>query len=96
METPTREPRTTPAPASALSLHDAAQAMAGTGLSAHDAARALAQAIEHGELHANVKRWASEQWEGHQLPGNINPQETFVERSDLEAWLAARPRAPDA
>lgn len=96
MEISTREPRTTPVPASALSLHDAALAMTGTGLSTHDAARALAQAIEHGELHANVKRWASEQWEGHQLPGNINPQETFIERCDLEAWLAARPRAPDA
>lgn len=96
MESPTREPRTTPAQTSALSLHDAALAMAGTDLSAHDAARALAQAIEHGELHANVKRWASEQWEGHQLPGNINPQETFVERGDLEAWLATRPRLSSA
>ena len=33
MEISTREPRTTPVPASALSLHDAALAMTGLGLS---------------------------------------------------------------
>ena len=51
---------------------------------------ALAHAIEHGELAANVKRWATEQWEGRQLPGNINRLETFIERADLAAWQGSR------
>ena len=46
--------------------------------------------IEHGELHANVKRWATEQWEGRQLPGNINRLETFIERAELDAWQRSR------
>ena len=78
-----------PATASALSLHDAAQRMTTGLISAHDAEVMLASAIEHGELRANVKRWATEQWEGRQLPGNINRLETFIELSDLEAWQKA-------
>jgi hypothetical protein len=74
----------------ALSLHDAAQRLTSGLVSAHDAEVMLARAIEHGELHANVKRWATEQWEGKQLPGNINRLETFIERTELENWLKAR------
>lgn len=75
----------------ALTLHDAACLLAPA--SPHDAEVELAQAIEHGELHANVKRWATEQWEGRQLPGNINRRETWIERADFAAWAAKR-RAP--
>ena len=56
----------------------------------HDIEVALAQAIEHGELRANVKRWATEQWEGRQLPGNINRLETFIEAAELAAWQSRR------
>jgi hypothetical protein len=38
------------------------------------------------QQHANVKHWATEQWDGALLPGNINPRETHIERSDLDAW----------
>ena len=69
-----------------LSLRDAARLLASQDLSAHDAEVLLANAIQHCELHANVKRWATEQWDGQGLPGNINPRETCIERSDLEAW----------
>jgi len=70
------------------SLQEAAQQLASATLSAHAAEVMLAEAIEHGELHADIKRWATEQWEGKQLPGNLNRLETFIERSALEAWLA--------
>ncbi|MBS1129573.1 MAG: hypothetical protein H6R16_575 [Proteobacteria bacterium] len=73
-----------------LSLHDAAQHLASEPDFQHEIEVALAHAIEHGELHANVKRWATEQWEGKQLPGNINRLETFIERSALDAWLQRR------
>jgi hypothetical protein len=69
-----------------LTLRDAAKLLAGEGLSAHDAEVLLANAIQHCELHANVKRWATEQWDGQLLPGNINPRETSIERGDLDAW----------
>lgn len=75
-----------------LTLHDAARLLAPDAVhdAVHDAEVALAQAIEHGELPANVKRWATEQWEGRQLPGNINRLETWIARSDFEAWAATR------
>lgn len=73
---------------SSLSLLDAAQLLVTGLVSEHDAEIMLARAIEHGDLSANVKRWATEQWEGKQLPGNINRLETFIERSDLDAWLS--------
>lgn len=73
---------------SCLSLHDAALA-AGPDRQ-HETEVALAHAIEHGELRANVKRWATEQWEGRQLPGNINRLETFIERAELDAWQRSR------
>lgn len=73
-----------------LTLHDAARLLAGGGMSAHDAEVLLANAIQQCELHANVKRWATEQWDGPLLPGNINPRETHIERSDLDAWRSGR------
>lgn len=73
-----------------LSLHDAAQRLASGPDAQHELEVALARAIEHGELRANVKRWATEQWEGRQLPGNINRLETFIERTELEAWQQNR------
>lgn len=69
-----------------LSLHEAAQLIPAASL--HDAETRIAHAIEHGDLAANVKRWATEQWEGKQLPGNINRLETWIERQALDAWLA--------
>ena len=76
----------------ALCLHDAARVVASELLSEHEAEVMLARAIEHNELPANVKRWVTEQWEGKQLPGNINRLETFIEPADLECWLKARGR----
>lgn len=77
-------------PKDSLSLHDAAQTMAAGPDAQHEAEVELAHAIEHGNLHANVKRWATEQWEGRQLPGNINRLETFIERTELDAWQRRR------
>jgi len=73
---------------SSIPLAEAAKSLESGLVSAHDAEVMLARAIEHGELPANVKRWATEQWEGRQLPGNINRLETFIERADLAAWIA--------
>jgi hypothetical protein len=73
-----------------LSLHEAAQRLADGPDARHDIEVALAHAIEHGDLHANVKRWATEQWEGRKLPGNINRLETFIERAELDAWQDRR------
>ena len=69
-----------------LTLREAAKLLTGEGMSAHDAEVLLANAIQQCELHANVKRWATEQWDGPALPGNINARETYIERSDLDAW----------
>ena len=71
-----------------ISLHAAAQSLAGDTADIHAFEVKLAHAIEHGELHANVKRWATEQWEGKQLPGNINRLETFIRPDELQAWQA--------
>ncbi|MFB0934736.1 MAG: hypothetical protein QMB52_03115 [Propionivibrio sp.] len=73
-----------------LSLREAAELLAGGSLSFHDAEVALIHAVEHGELNANIKRWATEQWDGSGLPGNVNQQETLIERADLEAWRKNR------
>ena len=70
-----------------LSLHEAAQTLAAEADDLHATEVMLAHAIEHGDLHANVKRWATEQWEGRQLPGNINRLETRIELAELDAWL---------
>ncbi len=69
-----------------LSLYEAAQLLVTESLPVHDAEVDLIRAIEHGELHANIKRWGTEQWDGNQLPGNINARETLIGRADLEAW----------
>lgn len=69
-----------------ISLQAAAKTLATGLISEHDAEVILANAIEHGELHANIKRWATEQWEGERLPGNLNRLETFIEAADLDAW----------
>ena len=73
---------------SQLTLQEAARLLEDTPQ--HDAELELAHAIEHGTLHANIKRWASEQWEGQQLPGNINRLETWIAHDDFEDWLAGR------
>ena len=74
----------------ALSLHEVAQGLLAASLSVHDAEVMIAEAIESGALHANVKRWSTEQWEGNKLPGNLNRQETFIDRNDLNAWLVVK------
>lgn len=73
-------------PSTAWTLQEAAKRLIIGLVSEHDAEVMLAQAIEHGELRANVKRWATEQWEGKQLPGNINRRETFIDPADFTAW----------
>ena len=73
-----------------LSLHDAAKSLSSAADDIHAIEVELAHAIEHGDLHANVKRWATEQWEGNQLPGNINRLETFIDPAELTTWLARR------
>lgn len=72
-----------------LSVHQAAQLLASTSLSVREAELRLALAIDRGELPANIMRWATEQWEGERLEGNIDRMRTFIERADLDAWLAA-------
>lgn len=76
--------------ASTLTLHEAACSLAASPDEVHDRETELAHAIEHGALSANVKRWATEQWEGRQLPGNINRLETRIERSELANWQQRR------
>ena len=78
-----------------LTLREAAKLLAGEGMSPHDGEVVLANAIQHGELHASVKRWATEQWDGQMLPGNIDPRETRIESADLDAWRSASARARD-
>lgn len=73
-----------------LTLQEAAQQLATAAVPVHEAETLLAQAIEHGELRANVKRWATEQWEGRQLPGNINRRETYISPDELAAWRRTR------
>ena len=74
-----------------LTLSAAAQMLTAPGGDPHAAEVLLAEAIESGELHASVKRWATEQWEGRLLPGNINRRETFIAPAELQDWQARRP-----
>jgi hypothetical protein len=76
-----------------LSLVEAAQLLSSSIGAEHDAEVMMAEAIERGELAANVKRWATEQWQGKQLPGNINHFESHIERQDLDAWLTRQGRS---
>lgn len=69
-----------------LSLHAAAERIATGLMSTEDAEILLARAIEHGELVASIQRWATEQWEGRQLPGNLNRHTTRIRQADLAAW----------
>ncbi len=72
---------------SPLSLHQAAQLLTSSSLSVREAEVQLALAIDRGELAANILRWATEQWEGERLEGNIDRMRTFIERADLDSWL---------
>ena len=72
-----------------LSLHRAAQMLATSSLSVRDDEVRLALAIDRGELVADILRWATEQWEGERLEGNIDRMRTFIECADLETWLSA-------
>lgn len=71
-----------------LTLHEAALLLAGDATAVRDAEQQLAHAIDRGELPASILRWATEQWAGDQLQGNIDRMRTVVNRADLEAWLA--------
>ena len=46
--------------------------------------------IDRGELVANILRWATEQWEGERLEGNIDRMRTLIQRADLDTWLQGR------
>jgi hypothetical protein len=73
-----------------LSLHEAAQLLSAAG-GALDATEArLAQAVDQGELPASITRWASEQWDGARLEGNIDRIRTLITRADLDAWQAGQ------
>lgn len=76
--------------ASTLSLREAAQLLSDEGLGVHEAEILLASAIQRCELHADVMRWATEQWDGRHLPGNINGRQTRIERADFDAWRSHR------
>ena len=76
-----------------LSVHEAAQLLVSDVASVRDGELLLAHAIERGALHANITRWATEQWEGERLEGNIDRMRTFIEREDLDAWLKTEARA---
>lgn len=71
-----------------LSLHEAARLIASDTLPLADAELLLAQAIDREELPASIMRWASEQWDGERLEGNIDRGRTLIERTDLDAWRA--------
>lgn len=70
-----------------LSVHEAAALIAADADAIRDAEVRIAHAIEHGTLPADILRWATEQWHGDALPGNIDRMRTFVSRTDLDAWL---------
>ena len=73
-----------------LTLHEAALRMPGYQDKTHEAETLLAEAIEHGNLPASIQRWATEQWQGKQLPGNLNRLTTTIRESDLNNWLEKR------
>lgn len=78
---------------STLSVHDAARLLSSDAASLRGAEIELALAVDRGELPADILRWATEQWEGERLEGNIDRMRTFIERSDLDAWLAVQGRS---
>lgn len=73
-----------------LTLLDASKLISVHFASLHDAEVALSNAIEHGELPASIQRWATEQWHGKQLPGNLNRLETTIKKSDLVLWIKSQ------
>lgn len=78
--------------AASLNLAEAAKLLVTGEVSQMQAEALLAHAIEAGELHANIKRWATEQWDGHRVPGNFSRLETYIDRQDLNAWMLSRTR----
>lgn len=75
-----------------LTVHEAALLIASPGLSAEAAEMQLSHAIDRGELAASITRWATEQWDGERLEGNIDRARTRLARCDLDRWLG---RSPD-
>ena len=75
-----------------LTLQEAALLIPGHRGNAHEAESLLAEAIEYGNLPASIQRWASEQWQGKQLPGNLNPLTTTIDEAELNAWFEKRVR----
>ena len=73
-----------------LSVHDAARLLSSDAASLRAAEIQLALAIDRGELPANILRWATEQWEGERLEGNIDRMRTLIQRADLDTWLQCR------
>lgn len=76
-----------------LSLHEAALLLATETMPVRATEQLLAHAIDRGELPASILRWATEQWAGDQLQGNIDRMRTHIERRDLDAWLQTRGRS---
>ncbi len=76
-----------------LSVHDAARLLSSDAAALRAAEIELALAVDRGELAANILRWATEQWEGERLEGNIDRMRTFIERVDLDAWLRGQGRS---
>ena len=74
-----------------LSVHDAARLLSSDAASLRAAEIQLALAVDRGELAANILRWATEQWEGQQLPGNLNRHTTRIRHADLAAWQSRQP-----
>ena len=78
---------------STLCVHDAARLLSSDAISLRGTEIELALAVDRGELPANILRWATEQWEGERLEGNIDRMRTFIERVDLDAWLKVQGRS---
>jgi hypothetical protein len=71
-----------------LTIHEAALLMVSETLTLSDAEVLLSQAVDRKQLPASIMRWASEQWDGERLEGNIDRTRTLIERQDMNAWLA--------
>ena len=80
------DPTPTPDPQRTLSVHAAARLLAAEESALRAAELRLAHAIERGELPASITRWATEQWEGERLEGNIDRRRTFMARADFDRW----------
>lgn len=76
----------TPEPPRTLSVHAAARLLAADEPAVRTAELRLSHAIERGELAASIRRWATEQWEGERLEGNIDRRRTFIARADFDRW----------